>query len=237
MHGVIEHLDEGVHIISAPFCTVLKAIAIGKIRGIVENDLTCCRIGIEIVVDVETIHVVTAHDVGSHIADVTLIFHDARIEEQQSIIAQEAFGILKIGVCGGKFFRTLGFGTERIDPRVQLHATVMTLVDHPREWIPTRILTLTSGEKFAPRFVVALIEGIGFCTHLKHHGIDATGLQNIELAGEIGLHLLATHALELSIDTLNPSTAHLAFRSFKWVLSMHHKLHNEEEEEEERFFH
>ena len=111
---------------------------------------------------------------------------------------------------------------------MQFHATIVTLVDHPREGIPAWILTLTSCEKFAPRFIIALVECIGFGTHLKHHGIDATGLQDIELTGEIGLHLLATHALELAIDTLNPSTTHLALRPFKGVLCIHDKVQYEE---------
>ena len=101
MHGVVEHLHKGVHVKSSPLCTVLYAIAIGEIGGFVENHLPWCRIGIEIVVDVESIYIIAAHDVGSHIADVTLIFHDAWIEKEQTIIAQEAIGIFKIGMGGG----------------------------------------------------------------------------------------------------------------------------------------
>jgi len=237
VHGVVEHLDEGIHVVATPICAVVESIAVGGEGGIIGNGQTGYGIGVEIVVDVQTVDIVTAHNVGRHITDVALVFDLTRVENDESVVGEKAIGFEPIGVVGRQFFGVFGLGAEGIDPSMQLHTATMTLAHHPFEGIPTGILSLTAGEPTTPGFIATAIEGIGFCTHLKHHGIDATGLQNIELAGEIGLHLLATHALELSIDTLNPSTAHLAFRSFKWVLSMHHKLHDEEEEEEERFFH
>ena len=136
-----------------------------------------------------------------------------------------------------QFIRAFCLRTEGIDPCVQLHATIVTLINHPSQRIPTRIFSLLSGEEFAPRFKWTLIKCIGFGAHLKHHRIDATSLQHIKLSSQVSLHLLSAHALKLTIHTLNPGTAHLAFRTFEGILRTRHEVHHKEEEEKERFFH
>ena len=237
VHCVVEHLHKGVYIISAPLCFVLNSIAIGLISSIILNHLTSCWIGVEIIVDVQAVYIIATHDVGCNFANVALIFHHTRIKNQQSIIAKEAFRIFEIRVRSSQFVRTFCLRTKGINPCVQLHATIVTLINHPSQRIPTWVATLLSGEEFAPRFKRTLIKCIGFGAHLKHHRIDATSLQHIELMSEIGLHLLSAHALKLTIDTLNPGTAHLAFRTFKGILRTRHEVHHKEEEEKERFFH
>lgn len=112
-----------------------------------------------------------------------------------------------------KFARTLGLGAEGVDPSVQFHAALMTFVDHPGKRVPVRRRrrSLSSRKETGPRFVGGLVHGIGLAAHLKDDGIDATPLHHIELVGQILLHFAAAHALELTIDHLNPRTAKFAF--------------------------
>ena len=66
----------------------------------------------------------------------------------------------------------------------------------------------------APGFNLAGVEGIALNANLKEDGIDAVLLQVVELTGEHGLHAVATDALELSVDGLNPGSAKLSL----WIL-------------------
>ena len=75
---------------------------------------------------------------------------------------------------------------------MNLHSTLMTLLNHPLQRIPIRrwCLALDTGQKLAPRFEVALVKGIAFCTHLEDDGIHAILLQFVKLLGKHRLDLL-----------------------------------------------
>ena len=75
---------------------------------------------------------------------------------------------------------------------MNLHSTLMTLLNHPLQRVPIRQrgLALDTGEELTPRFEVTLIKGIAFGTHLEDDGIHAILLQFIELLGEHRLDLL-----------------------------------------------
>ena len=77
---------------------------------------------------------------------------------------------------------------------MNLHSTLMTLLNHPLQRIPIRrwSLALDTGEKLAPRFKITLIKGITFGTHLEDDGIHTILLQFIQLSGEHSLNLLRT---------------------------------------------
>ena len=235
VHGVVEHLDEGVHVVATPIYAVVESIAVGGEGGIVGNGQTGHWIGIKIVVDVQTIDIVTAHNVGRHITDVALVFDLPRVENDESVVGEKAIGFEPIGVVGRQFFGVFGLGAEGIDPSMQLHTATMALAHHPFEGIPTGILSLTAGKPTTPGFVAAAIEGVGFGTHLEHHGIDTGSLQHIELVGEVGLHLLARHTEELAVDALDPSTAHFALRSFKRIGGRRSKNDGQQEQKKEQY--
>ena len=72
--------------------------------------------------------------------------------------------------------------------------------------------TLLTGQETAPWFELALVESVALRTHLEDNHIHTVLHQLIELIGQRLLHLLGAHALKLSVDTLNPRTAHLTLR-------------------------
>ena len=93
VHRVVQHFDEGVHVVSAPICAVVEAIAVGGVGCIVGNGQTCGGIGIEIVVDVQAVDVVTAHNIGRHIANVALVLNHTGIKKDEPVIRKKAVGV------------------------------------------------------------------------------------------------------------------------------------------------
>ena len=96
---------------------------------------------------------------------------------------------------------------------MNLHSTLMTLLNHPLQRIPIRrwSLALDTGEELAPRFKITLIKGITFGTYLEDDGIHAILLQFVQLLGEHRLNLLGRFTQILSVDTLDPGATEFTF--------------------------
>ena len=207
--------DEGIDILASPFATILSA-AVAGVRGIIGDGLSGSRIGVEVVVDVEPVDVIARHDVGGHAADEVAVLWHSGVEYQQSVVGETTFGVQDILVCGGQGLRAFRFGTIGVDPRMQLHAAAVALPDHPLQRIPIRLRgrALSAGEVSAPWFKLAGIESITLDTALEEDDIDAGTVQRIEFASELALHGIATYALPLAINGLNPRSAELALRGY-----------------------
>ena len=72
-------LYEEVDIISAPVATISDTIIIFSIFSIVGNNHSRSWVWIEIVVDVQTVNIITAHDVVNHLVDIVSILRHTRI--------------------------------------------------------------------------------------------------------------------------------------------------------------
>ena len=85
-------------------------------------------------------------------------------------------------------------GTERIDPCMKFHTTVVALLNHPLQRIPVRrrSLSLHTRQITAPWLILTGIERITLSTHLEDDGIHTILLQFIQLSGEHSLNLLRT---------------------------------------------
>ena len=86
-------------------------------------------------------------------------------------------------MVGVEHSRGLGLCTVWVEPSMQLHATLMTLVYHPLQGVPVGrgSLALLSGEKSAPRLKVALVQSVTLGTHLKEYSVDTILLQFVKL--------------------------------------------------------
>ena len=208
LDGFVELLDELVHIVASPV-VARHAVAVLLIRGIVGDGQAVGRIRIEIIVDVQAVHVVTLHNVHGHTADVVAVLRLAGVEEHQAVVMEEALGMLEIGMLCRQGHSALGLGTVGVYPCVALHATAVTLLHHPCQRVPIRLggTSLLCRQVAAPGFHLALVQGIGLGTHLEHDGIDAATLQFVQLHGQRLLHPLASDTRPLVIDTLYPGTA------------------------------
>ena len=209
MHRVAEHLDEAIDVVAPPIGDIGHAVAISAKGLLIGDGLSRHRIGVEIIIDMQSVDIVTAHDVGGHVADVFTVFGEARIKDVEAVVFEEALRMAHVGVRSSQFLGSLGFGAEGIYPGVELHAAAVAFPHHPGQRVPQRRgrLSLPAGQEAAPGFQGALIERIGLAAHLKDDGVDTTGLQLVELVRQVALHFIAAHALKLAIDNLYPRTA------------------------------
>ena len=193
-------------------------------------------IGIEIVVDVEAVDVVAAHDVFCHLIYILAVLGLCWVEDKLSVVGEHARRALYGHMVRSQLHRALGLGAVGVDPCVELHAASVALVYHPFEGVPIgrRRLALLAREVAAPRLYVALVEGVTLGSHLKDDGVDPVFLQLVELMCERLLHGLCGHALKLPVHTLYPRSAKLAFVT---VASFRHgplRRHDKEKQQEKK---
>ena len=111
-------------------------------------------IGIEIIVKMDGVHIVTRHDVGDDLHRMGDRFGLAGIEIQLLSVAFEDFRFPEIQVLGAELFLIGGSHAIGIEPGVQFHPAGMALFDHELQRIPERIGrdALLTGEEAGPRF-------------------------------------------------------------------------------------
>ena len=213
MDGLVELLDEQVHVVASPVAAVLDAVGVLLILGIIGDREASHRIGIEIVVHVDAVDVVAADDVACHLADVVAVLGNAGVENLQAVVLEAALRMLHHHMIDGERRGALGLCPIGINPGVKLHAACVALVNHPLQRVPVglRRLALLPREDAAPRLQRAGVEGVALGPHLEDDGIHAILLQLVELEGQRLLHGLRRQALELSVHTLNPCSPELSF--------------------------
>ena len=96
---------------------------------------------------------------------------------------------------------------------MQFHAAFVAFVNHPLQRVPIGLgsLSLPTGQVAAPGFQFTGIKGISGGSDLEDYGIAMDVLQGIEVLRQFCAHGLGRKPLELSVDTLYPTAAKLAF--------------------------
>ena len=199
---------------TAPVATIADAVVVGSIVSSIWNLNTSHGIWIEIVIDMQAIDIITGDDIPDDVTDIVTAGLEGRIEQCQTIVLESPLRMLHNNMIAGIGMSYLRLGTIRVYPGMQFHTATVTLVNHPLQGIPigSRSPTLLCCEIIAPGLQLTLIEGITLRTYLENDGITAIFLQLVKLIGQRALHLFGTHALKLSIDTLNPGTTELSLR-------------------------
>ena len=213
-YGVVKLFYEHVHVVAAPVTPVLPFAELGVACGVgVEGRFA--GIGIEIVVYVNGVYLISAHDVAHHVADEVAVFLIRGVEKYFAVIFEEAVRLLFRDMVGGKRGRRHGDAVG-VNPRVELHAAFVGFLDGELHGVPHRRGSFAAepGEVLRPVFEVALVKGVGHGTHLENHGIAAGFFEGIELfynelLGLVGGHPGVVHRA----DDMKPGTAELAFRS------------------------
>ena len=226
----LTHLfHELIDILTTPISYV-HAASIRVIGSIVWNGNARNRVRVEVVIDVDAIDVVAGDDVVYDLADEFAVFGSSRVEENKSVVVEEAVGVARVFVGRSQSRRSLRLGPIRIDPGMQFHLSSMALLNHPLQRVPIRVWrhSLLSGQEAAPRLYPAGIERVAFYTHLEEDGVDAVLLQVVELTGEHCLHLVALHVHELSVDSLNPCSAKLSLGILSHCQGCHEEQHNKQ---------
>ena len=174
MDALATFLDEHIDIVATPVTTIAYAIAVFLKLAVVGNLHSCNWIGIEIVVHVYAVDIITRHNVVDHLNNIVAILGKSGVENEKSVIREYTARAAHGDMIGCKSRRELGLSTIWVEPCMKLHATTMTLIDHPLQRVPIGrwCLTLLSCEETTPGLYVAFIESVALGTHLKEDGID-----------------------------------------------------------------
>ena len=206
--------DKHIYIVPSPLIPVSKPTTIGNKAYIVRKFFSRVRVRIEIIVHMDGIHIVACNNVAHYLADVFSVFRKSRVEIKLTGVLHKKFRMFVVRMYWRQTACSLSAGTIRINPCMQLHTTLVTLVYHKLQRIPRRrrCNSLNTCQKTAPWFIRRFIKSIGLGTYLKDNGIYACFFQLVQLAYKCFLHSFYRHSLELSVYTLYPRSSKFTFR-------------------------
>ena len=147
--------DQSGDIVPPPVALRGKGGTIAAVGLVVIEGLPGYRIGVEVVVKVDPVHIVAGDDVAHHLAGVGAHLWEAGIEEQLLAVADKPLGMLAGGVPRGDGGADVGDSAVGIDPGVELDEALVADLDHKGKRVPEwlRCPTLLSGEEAAPRLI------------------------------------------------------------------------------------
>ena len=131
-------LNENIHITAAPVRLIAETATIACKAGIIREILSLDRIGIEIIVHVNGIHIIARHDVGYHLTDMIAAFGKRRVEVKLVAIRHEPLRMRIINMDGRKLVLQRSLYPIRINPGMKLHAPLVALLNHKLHRVPIR---------------------------------------------------------------------------------------------------
>ena len=179
MHGLVHLLDKRADVVASPVVYIGKAVVVGVELPAVGNAHARHGVGVEVVVDVQSVDIVSGHDVLDDHADIVAVLRNAGIQDFQAVVVETTLRVPHRNMVVDQFLGRLGLGPIGVDPCVQLHASQMALLNHPLQGVPVGRWgsALSAGKETAPRLEAAGIERIALRTNLEDNGIDAIFLQ------------------------------------------------------------
>ena len=216
-----QHID----ITTTPIGLIRKTTAItGKAR-VIRKVHSLHGIRIEIIVHVDSIHIITGHDIGHDFTNIVPTFRKCRIEIQLIAIRNKPFRMLMINMFRRQLIFQRSLHPVRIDPGMKLHIPFPALFNHKLHRVPhrRRYLPLRPCQETAPRFMLRSIQRIRFGTHLENNGIDTCPLKRIQLINQRLFQLPGRNTFELPVDSLYPRSTKFTFGIFiaGWHLCPH----------------
>ena len=176
-------LDKEVYIITSPIVDIGESTSVTLEISLVWNSLSCSRIRIEIVINMQAINIISTHYIVNDCTDIIAILWQRRVEDIKTIVREDTIRVgyrnmIRCQLCG-----ILCLCTIRINPRMEFHTTIVTLRNHPLQWVPIRRrrCALTSCKELTPWLILTWIERITLSTHLKDDSIHTISLQFVQL--------------------------------------------------------
>ena len=212
--GIVKLLDQLVHILPTPVAAV-HAVAEFTVARIVGYRFARGRVGVEVIVDMNAVHIVALQNVAHHLADEITVLLICRIKQHLPVVTEKPMRLTVRQMVGGQ--RLLGGRRHPvgIEPSMELHAAAVCLGDGEFHRIPHRIRSFApfAGQPCAPGLQLRLVDGIGRRPHLEYHHIAAGILQLVELVHDIGPGLFGALVLPLTLaDDMKPGPPELPFR-------------------------
>ena len=211
--------DQGVDILAPPLVALARLIAhrqaIFPETPVVGESQSGHRVGIEIIIHVDRVDVVAAHDITHHQADELPAIRNARIKEDLLVVFHEPFGVLIIYMCRREPRVARRAGPVRIQPSVKLHSPLVTFVDQEGDQvkITLRRPSLLTRIKAAPRLDLGRIKRVRLRPHLEYDRVHPAISQEIKLAPKVFFQLGDRHGRVLALERgLYPGATELPFR-------------------------
>ena len=104
--------------VAAPVALVGEAEGGGTERGLVVKLDARHGVGVEVVIDMQSVNVVALHDVCYDGAYVVAVFLQGGVEDEHPVVVDEALGVFLVGVLDAQALGALGLGTVGVDPCV-----------------------------------------------------------------------------------------------------------------------
>ena len=139
------------------------------------------------------------------------------VSPEVPVVARYAYGRDYHGAVKERLFQLFAFLREREGRPLRGRVFVDSAPVFEREWARRAGLgwigrnTLLAGKVIAPRLVRTFVKSVGLATHLEHHRVQPVTFESVKIARQCGLHLVARHSFEKTVDGLNPRSAELPF--------------------------
>ena len=165
--------------------------------------IPAARIGIEIIVHMDSVHVVTADDITHYPANKLTAFRQSRVEKDLFIISDKPFrdAYDRCGNRRNRCFPPCSPGKDSTKRETPCSVYGILGLGRPSGRTHLPGLRLLSGEEAAPRLDIGFIESVRLGAHLKDDGVDAACLQVIKLADEVFFHPGGSHILVFALKS------------------------------------
>ena len=195
MQRLVERSDERVHVVAAPVVDAVEVRAVAC-EGLCIIEI---RAGIEVVVEMDAVHIIIADDLGRAVHDELLHCRETGVKVVIAVVFDHPFRMLARRAAlgqGVKLLPAVSRDAVGIDPGVQLKAALVRALDPVREHIKVPVGRSAAGaadvaalgEKSGP------VECVRRGTHLKKDRVQAHRRDVVEHGVRLGGERLRGHA-------------------------------------------
>src|SRR5262245_5691993 len=133
-------MNKTIDVVPSPFATIGKSTGVCVESRIVVVHRNSCGwwIGIEIIVEMNTVYIVPRNNIGHHAPDVRLCRRYSRIEYSKGSLTQQPLGVLTGYMGRHKSVDNIKIinCAEWIHPCVQFYSSPVAFIDHKLQRIP-----------------------------------------------------------------------------------------------------
>ena len=209
---VVDLLDEQVDVVPSPVASV-HPFSKFPVAFVVGEGGALYGVGVEVVVEVYGVDVVSSDDVGDDAGDEVAILLQCGVEVDFSTIFDEPFRVLVVDVSFRESLFCRSGDSVWVEPGVEFHATSVSFGDDKTERIPSRVRGTSCGtcQMPAPRLDLRRVEGVGLRSDLEDDGVAPGAFEFVELGADIFFVLSRCLARPLLlVDGAHPSAAEFA---------------------------
>ena len=94
MNGFTQFLNKSAYIVTAPITDIAESSRMLSVERLIRNLLACYRIRIEIIINMESIDIISSYNISCNTASILSSLSQSRIEKHQVVILEAKFRLL-----------------------------------------------------------------------------------------------------------------------------------------------